>query len=422
MNRPARKEYDCIIVGGGPAGATASALLARHGHSTLLLERDLYPRHHIGESLQPHTYWTFQRLGVIEALEASNFVRKESVQFVNAEGKDSQPFYFTDRDPGAWSTTWQVPRDRFDVLMLDNARRCGAEVVQGARVSRALFDGDRAVGVRAKIDDQDMELSSRVVVDATGIDALLANQLRLREGDPNLRNCAIYSYYKGAQRDEGRNEGATLIIHTPERRGWFWFIPLPDDVTSVGVVGPPGYLMTGRGGDPGRTLDEEIAATPGAARRLQGAERVDRIRVCSDFTWRARQIAGDGWVLIGDAFAFLDPVYSSGVMLALKSGELAADAIHDALEAGDVSTARLGTFGPQFLHGVSMMRNLVYAFYDRKFSFGEFMKKHPEYHDHLVRLLIGDVFNNEVGAIFDVMKDWTPTPARLKFEGSRVQA
>jgi len=422
MTRPARNEYDCIVIGGGPAGATVSALLAREGHTTLVLERDLYPRHHIGESLQPETYWVFKRLGLLEALETSDFVRKESVQFVNAEGRDSQPFYFTDRDPGAWSTTWQVPRDRFDILMLDNARRSGAEVVQGAKVTKVLFDGERATGVRATLDGQERELSARVVVDATGVEALLSSQLRLRSGDPNLRNAAIYSYYKGAQRDTGRNEGATLVIHTPERRGWFWYIPLPSDITSVGVVGPPAYLTAGRGGDPARTLQEEIDATPGIARRLVGAERVDKVRVCSDFTWRSSQIAGDGWVLIGDAFAFLDPVYSSGVMLALKSGEMAADAIHEALEADDPSAARLGTFGPLFLHGVSLMRNLVYAFYDRNFSFGEFMKKHPEQHDNLVRLLIGDVFNDEVSSIFDVMKDWTPTPAPLTFERKMVQA
>jgi len=406
--------YDAVIIGGGPAGATCATVLADHGRRVLVLEKGAFPRHHIGESLQPHTYWTFKRIGMLEQLKASDFVRKESVQFVNAEGQDSQPFYFTDRDPGAWSITWQVPRDRFDRMMLDNARAHGAEVREGAQVRRVLFDGPCAVGARTSLDGAEVDIAARVTVDASGGAALLANQLGLRYPDAMLRNAAIYSYYRGAQRDEGRNEGATLIIHTPQRNGWFWFIPLPGDVASVGVVGPPEYLTKGRGSDPARTLAEEIAKTPGMARRLDDAQRVDKVYVCSDFSYRSRRAAGDGWALIGDAFGFLDPVYSTGVQLALTGGERAADAIHEALAADDLSGARLGVYGPEIVSGMQLLRQLVYAFYDKNFSFGQFMKAHPEYHDHLVRLLIGDVFNDEVGAIFDVMRDWTALPGPME--------
>lgn len=402
--------WDAIVIGGGPAGATTATLLAQQGRRVLLLEKGQFPRHHIGESLMPHTYWTFERLGVLEKLKRSDFVRKESVQFVSANGKDSAPFFFTDRDPGEWSATWQVPRDRFDEMMLANAREHGATVVEDARVRRVLFDGERAVGVAVEIAGAPRELYGRVIVDATGCAALLSNQLRMRSPDPMLRNAAIYGYFKGAQRDEGRNAGATIIIHTPDRQGWFWYIPLPDDITSVGVVALPPYLFSGRGDDPAATLHEEIARTPGIARRVEGAEQIGQTYVCSDFSYRSARIAGDGWVLVGDAFGFLDPVYSSGVMLALKSGELAADAIHDALAADDVSAARLGRFGPRFAGGMHLLRQLVYAFYDPNFSVGKFSQAHPEYRDHLVRLLIGDVFNDEVGKIFDVMAQYTPLP------------
>jgi flavin-dependent dehydrogenase len=412
------RAYDCIVIGGGPAGSTAATLLADYGRGTLVLERTRFPRHHIGESLMPHTYWTFKRIGMLEKLRASDFPLKESVQFVSAAGEDSTPFFFTDRDPNEWSITWQVPRDRFDLMMLDNAREHGAEVHQGVNVTEVVFEGDRATGVKAVIDGATAFIPAKVVVDASGQTGLIARQLGLRYGDAALKNGAIYAYYQGAHRDEGRNAGATIVIHTRDRNGWFWYIPLPDDVTSVGVVGPPGYLFTGRGNDPLATFLKEVENCPGIARRVERGRRVSGVYVLSDFSYRAKRAAGAGWVLIGDALGFLDPIYSSGVMLALKSGEWAADAAHDALAAGDVSGRRLGRFAPRFIHGMHMIRQLVYAFYDRNFSFAAFNRAHPEYHDNLVRLLIGDVFDGDVGGIFDVLDKWVKLPPPIELEGA----
>lgn len=408
------EQYDCIVIGGGPAGATAATVLADHGRKVVVLERETFPRHHIGESLMPQTYATFKRIGMLEKLRASNFPVKESVQFISASGKESQPFFFTDRDPGEWSKTWQVKRDVFDRMMLDNAVEHGAEVWYGVRVKKVLFDGDRAIGVTAIVDGESVEIRSQVVVDATGQTSLLSRQLDLRYPDAKLKNAAVYAYYRNAYRDEGRNAGATMVIHTPDRNGWFWSIPLPGDVTSVGVVAPPSYLCSGRGDDPSATLREEIERCPAMQRRLESATQISGAYVTSDFSYRSRRVAGDGWVLIGDAFGFLDPVYSSGVFLALISGEWAADAIHDALDSGDVSADRLGRFGPRFVAGMQLLRQLVYAFYDTQFSFATFLKSHPEYQDHLVRLLIGDVFNDEVGRIFDAMGDWVDLPDAIE--------
>ncbi len=407
------EHYECVVVGGGPAGATTATILAQHGRKPLLLERSAFPRQHIGESLMPQTYWTFKRLGMLEKMQASDFPRKESVQFVPPSGKDSQPYYFTDRDPGEWSITWQVCRDTFDKMMLDNAREHGVTVREGVRVSKVVMDGSRAVGVEAVIDGQMKRIGADVVVDATGMAGLLAKSLKLREPEPDLKNASIYAYYKGARRDGGRNSGATIIIHTPDRKGWFWFIPLPDGMASIGIVAPPAYLFAGRGDDPTATLTEEIAKTPGIASRLDGAERLTEAFVTSDFSYRSSQLAGDGWVMVGDAFGFLDPVYSSGVFLALKSGEFAADAIHGALSAGDPSGERLGAWGADFTTGMHLMRQLVYAFYDPSFSFGKFAKAHPEHQDSIVRLLIGDVFNDEVGRVFETLGDWMTLPGAV---------
>ena len=415
---PDADQFDVVIIGGGPAGATVGTLLADHGHRVVILEAKHLPRHHIGESLMPESYSTFQRLGMLDKLGATDFPRKQSVQFVSSSGKDSQPYFFTDRDPGPHSTTWQVPRDRFDEMMLDNAREHGAEVREGVRVSSVVFEGDRAVGVEIGPRGSAASIVAKVVVDASGMSTLLARQLGIRQAHETLKNGSIYAYFKNAKRDDGRNAGATIIIQTADRAGWFWFIPLPDDITSIGVVAPPSYLFTGRGDDPLATLEEEIGNCPGIARRLVDAERVGQAYVTSDFSYRAGRVAGDGWVLIGDAFAFLDPIYSSGVFLALKSGEFAADAIHDALTAGDLSGARLGAFGPRLASGMRLIEQLVHVYYDRSFSFAKFNREHPECRDHIVRLLIGDVFNNDVGKVFDVLRDHMMQSAPAGSEGT----
>jgi flavin-dependent dehydrogenase len=415
MNQP----YDCIVIGGGPAGSTTSTILADYGHRVLLLERSKFPRHHIGESLMPQTYWTLKRIGMLEKLKASDFTVKESVQFVNSSGQMSQPYYFPDRDPNEWSTTWQVKRDRFDKMMLDNALEHGVEVRENVGVKEVLFDGRRAVGVRAMMDGAPRDIHCKVVIDATGVNALLSRQLGIREGEPGLKNAAIYAYWKGALRDEGRNAGATLVIYTPDKQGWFWSIPLENDITSIGIVAKPQYLITGRGDDPLTTLEYEIENCPGIRSRLVHAERVSHAYVTSDFTYRARRIAGDGWVLAGDAFGFLDPIYSSGVFLALKMGELTADSVHEALTANDVSASRLGRHGPKVARGMQLIRQLVYAFYQPKFSFGEFNRAFPQYHDQVVRLLIGDVFDKEdFEEVFRRVRERVPLPEPMELEGA----
>jgi len=411
------ERYECIIIGGGPAGSTAGTLLAQYGHRVLLLEKERFPRHHIGESLMPQTYFTFQRLGFLEKLKASDFTPKESVQFISASGKESQPFYFTDRDPNEWSVTWQVERDRFDRMMLEHARESGVEVVEGALVKRVLFDGSKADGVEFLQNGELRQVAADVVIDASGQSALLSRQLGLRYGDDRLKNAAIYAYYRGVERGLGRNAGATLVVHTPDKSGWFWLIPLPNDVTSVGLVSPPHLIITGRGSDPLATLEAEIARCTSLTARFQRATRITGSYVTRDFSYRSRRLAGDGWVLIGDAFGFLDPIYSSGVLLALKSGEWAADAVHEALHSRNVSGELLGRFGPRFVSGMQRIRQLVYAFYDPNFSFAAFIRRYPQYHDDVVRVLIGDVFGQGLSEMFEVMSEIVKLPEPLALDG-----
>jgi flavin-dependent dehydrogenase len=407
-------EHDVIVVGGGPGGAAAATLVARHGHRVLLLERSREPQFKIGESLMPATWWTLERMGALPKLKASHFVPKHSVQFYSPSGRASSPFYFSETNPHESSVTWQVLRSEFDELLLDNAHEQGVEVRRGVAVKDVLFADGRAVGVQV---EPESTLSCRVVVDATGQSAFLGRKLGLLRPDPALRKASIFTHFEGALRDPGIDEGATLVLHTGDASAWFWYIPLPDDRVSVGVVGGLDTLIAGRPGDPQAVFDQEVASCAEVARRIAGARQLFPVQVRRDFSYRASRIAGDGWVLAGDAFGFLDPIYSSGVLLALKSGELAAGSIHEALAAGDVSGERLGAHGPGLLAGMEAMRKLVCVFYERGFSFAKFLARFPDCRIDLIHLLVGNVFRPSDG-LFDAMGRMVRLPDGSWLEGT----
>jgi flavin-dependent dehydrogenase len=396
-----------LVIGGGPAGSTVSTLLAQAGVRVRLFERERFPRFHIGESLIPETYWVLKRLNMLPKMQRSHFVKKYSVQFVNASGKLSAPFYFWDNKPHECSQTWQVVRSEFDQLMLDNAREHGVDVNEGVRVVDVLFDGDRAVGVTIQENGgKRSNLSAKVVVDASGQAGLLQNRLRLRVWDPVLNKGAIWTYWEGAYRDTGRDEGATMVLQTASRNGWFWYIPLHNNVISVGVVAPFDYLFKDRGSYE-QTYQEEVERCPAVKQRVSSGTRVTGYFATKDYSYRATKVAGDGWVMIGDAWGFLDPLYSSGVLLALRSGEMAADAIVEGLAKRDLSASQLGKWGPLFNEGVDRMRRLVCEYYDG-FSFGNFVRRYPQLQGTITDILIGDLFTDRVDNVWHPMESLYP--------------
>jgi flavin-dependent dehydrogenase len=396
---------EVVVIGGGPSGSTAATLLAQAGHHVVLFERERFPRFHIGESLIPFTYWVLQRTGFLERMKNSHFVKKYSVQFVNEHGKLSEPFYFVDHLHHESGQTWQVRRSEFDHMLLNHARDSGVEVHEQARVLEVLFDGKRAVGVRVQLEGQPEQLvHAPVVIDASGQSTMLIDRLGLREWDPVLKKAAIWTYWKGAYRDTGRDEGATIVIQTQGKKGWFWYIPLHDDIVSVGVVASYDYLFLQRQSkDPETIYFEEVERCPGLQPRLKGAKRCDIFRSQKEYSYRARQVAGDGWVLIGDAFGFLDPLYSSGVLLALTSAAMAADAVHNALRAGDPSEARLRSWEAEYVRGMERMRRLVCAFYDG-FSFGRFVRNHPDKKGLVTDVLIGNLFTDQLDELWPLIE------------------
>jgi len=417
-------KYDVIVMGGGPAGSSVAGMLAREGRQVILFEKEIFPRHHIGESLMTDTYWTFRRLGLLEKLKESPFVRKYSVQFANPAGKESRPFYFFEAVHHESAVTWQVTRAQFDHLLINHAAEQGAVVHQGVLVKQVLFEGDRAVGVEVQMQDGTREkFYANVVVDATGQMAMLSNKFRWRVRDPKLKKAVLYSYFKGAHREPDLNGGATLVLRTQAGSGgWFWYIPLENDITSVGIVANPDYLLKGRGQDLAKIFQEEIEKCEPCRRRVEGGERVDKIYSILDYSYRSKHNSGNGFIIIGDAYGFLDPIYSSGVLLALKMAELAADAIHDAFNHDDFSAARLGQYQAKLDRGIESMRKLVYAFYNDGFSFAGFLRKYPEERVHIINLLIGDVFKEGVDQVYGPMSEFAeiPPPLYEQVDGSIV--
>ncbi len=413
--------YDCIVMGGGPAGSTAAAFIAEAGYSTLLVERATMPRLHIGESLMPETYWIFERLGVLNQMKKSCYPKKVGVQFVNTTGKESSPFFFRSHDDRESSETWHVDRAEFDKMLFDNAAAKGACCCDNTRVLKVLFDdvsrgggedaSERVTGVLLQqAANESVEVTAKVVVDATGQQTFIANRLGLRRENPDLRKTAMWQYFRNAHRDETGGGVKTVIMHTADKQSWFWFIPLSGDIVSVGVVGDRDYMLKDRG-TPAEVFANELKKCSTLEGWLEGAQPDGDLQIAREFSYTTTRSAGDGWVLVGDAWGFIDPVYSSGVYFALKSAELAADCIIDGLRTGDTSAATLGRWLPDFGRQIGLIRKLVDAFYSDHFRVGKFIQEHPQHQSELVDMLIGRVFNGCEGRIFEDLEPWLAAKA-----------
>ena len=279
----------------------------------------------------------------------------------------------------------------------------GVAAHEGVRVLDLITENGRAVGVKIQEENgTQREVRAKVVVDASGQSGLLMNKYKLRIWDPVLNKGAIWTYWEGAYRDTGRDEGATIVLQTENKKGWFWYIPLHNNRVSVGVVAPFDHLFKGRGSHE-QVYEEEVAACPAVKERVSGAKRITGYFATRDYSYRCEQVAGDGWVVVGDAFGFLDPLYSSGVLLALKSGEMAADAITEGLAKGDTTGAQLGKWGPALNQGIDRMRRLVCEYYEG-FSFGNFVRQNPDLRGKITDLLIGDLFTDKVDVVWEPME------------------
>ncbi len=399
------------MIGGGPAGSTAAAILATKGRRVLLLEKEKFPRYHIGESLLPYCYFTLERLGVLERMKNSAFTKKYSVQFVGTHGRASLPFYFFQHLKHEAACTWQVLRSEFDQMLLDNTREKGAEVREETTVREFIRENGGVTGVKAVGKSGELlEFHAPITIDASGREAVAVTRNEWKMRDPYLNKIAVWTYYKGAQRDPGVDEGATTIAYVPEK-GWFWYIPLHENLVSVGVVAEKNYLYNGTK-DLATIFHREVNNNAWLKEHLAAGEQFGPYRATGEYSYRSRHCASDGLILAGDAFAFLDPVFSSGVFLALRSGEMAADAVDAALAAGDFTAEQFTPYGRELCKGIEAMRRLVYAFYDHQFSFRRFVNEYPDLHGDVTDCLIGNL-SRDFDPLFSAVAKFAKVPEPL---------
>ncbi|MBX3461586.1 MAG: tryptophan 7-halogenase [Planctomycetes bacterium] len=358
-----RIDQDVVVVGGGPAGAAAAARLGRLGHRVLVLESERFPRFHIGESLLPLGDAVFRELGCRDRLAAAGFVQKYGARLVSPCGRRTVLFDFAEARHLELPWTFQVHRAEFDALLLEHAIACGATTVQG-RARDYTVDGDGVAVDYEAADGARHTVRARALIDASGRSGFVARREGVRIDDHELRKAAVYAHFRGVETDPGRRGGDTRIVSLP-RLGWMWFIPLKDGQTSVGAVLDLDDYRQQAKGEPAALFAAAVAAAPAAARLLAAAERLGEFRVESGFSYRAARYCGDRWFLAGDAGSFLDPVFSTGVLLALRSGLEAADAAAAAyLGRGRRRAAVLQRFDRRLQQRYWFVRRFVTGFYD----------------------------------------------------------
>ncbi len=399
-----RQDADVIIVGGGPAGSVLASLLAQDARRVLVLEKDIHPRDHVGESLTPSTNVVFDRIGFLPKMEDAGFVHKPGAAWTSPRARLGTFFAIRLAEfpmPGAKQPyTYNIERDEFDTLLLRHAHEQGAKVVQGANVRRVLFDGDRAVGVRAELTERwSRDLFAPVVVDASGRRCLLANQLGLRSSDPNFNQFGIYSWFTDVEPNPPGYEGFAFFYFLGLERAWAWNLPLRRGVSSIGVVTRKEDFTKS-----GRSAEEFFAALIGRNRTFRHVMRnADRIRpwwIEADYSYKVERLHGPGWMLVGDALRFVDPIFSTGVDIAAFSAVFAHEAITAVLDGDAEASIAFKEFERRVTDGIDTWYRLIDLFYLHPHLLSRYAasRRHRE---RAIRTLQGNLYLPETLAMAD---------------------
>jgi flavin-dependent dehydrogenase len=394
--------FDAAVIGGGPAGSVCAARLAALGRSVVVIERARHPRFHLGESLLPASVGVLDAIGVLDEVRDS-FLVKRGARFVEGAGGDSARavrYSFGEAFHARWDHAFQVPRDRFDEILLRRAGACGAAIQEGCEATRVVFEQGRAIGVEARSDDGTQHaIEARVIVDASGRDAIVARAAHSVERIAHLDRTALFTQFRGAWRDEGEREGDIQIVVFGEgdERGWFWVIPFRDGRASVGAVVSSAWIRKHQKVGAAEALfAAAVEEAPTVASMLAGAERLFVPGATADFSFRVGARRGDGWVAIGDSGGFIDPLFSTGAHLAMHGALRAADVIHTTLAAGELNADHLEPWEREIRAGAELFIGAVQAFYTGDLATYLFAEpQHPFLRRAITSMLSGDVFASD---------------------------
>lgn len=404
MDKQVESATDVAIIGGGPAGSALGCYLAQAGISNTIFDGAIHPRPHVGESLVTSTTRVFKDIDFLKVMEREGFVHKYGAAW-HAPGRSAE-FSIRFREFPQVGVdqqyTYHVDRSKFDLLLLKHAEQAGSKICQGVSVREVLFDGDRACGVSAEVAGQVINISSRVVVDASGRKTLLGRQLNIKKNDPLFNQFAVHAWYRDVNRGQGESADYIHIYFLPVERGWAWQIPISENVTSIGIVAEREVFRESRLDQKG-WFASHLADTPDLARAMASAKRINAFKSEGDYSYCMDRFCGDGWLLIGDAARFVDPIFSSGVSVALTSAKFASEKIVEAFRTSDFSHAHFESYERKLRSGVEVWYEFIRLYYKLLPSFTYFIQS-KAHRLQVLELLQGEVYERQEVPVLDAMR------------------
>lgn len=398
--------HDVLIIGGGPAGSALGAYLSKAGISNTILESAVHPRPHVGESMVTASTRVFDEIGFLPTMEREGFVHKFGAAWHAPKGGGTFEIRFGEfpQEDIDQPHTYHVDRAKMDHLLLRHAESLGSKVLENTAVTEVLMDGERATGVRIRRGDQTEELPARFVVDASGRGTVLGNQLGIKRKDELFNQYAVHAWFENVDRGAASAEEFIHIYFLEVERGWAWQIPITDTITSMGVVADRAVFQ-GSSGSAQERFEELIGQNSNLVKAMAGAKRTNEFKTEGDYSYSMSRFAGDGWALVGDAARFVDPIFSSGVSVALYSAKFCAEALQEAFRTGAQGPAMLAPYETRLRSGVEVWYEFIRLYYKLLPTFTYFIAS-PKHRLQVLRLLQGEVFDREEVPVLQSMREF----------------
>ncbi len=396
---------DVIIIGGGPAGSTLGSYLSKAGITNTIIESSIFPRDHVGESLVTSTTRVFEEIGFLDTMESEGFVHKYGASWHAPAGKEFKIEFREFPQEGInQDYTYHVNRSKFDQLLLKHAEKLGSKIYQGVHVKQVMFDGNKATGVQIEVGGKNLYLPSKVVVDASGRGTILGRQLNLKVNDPIFNQFAVHAWFKDLNRGTGPSAEYIHIYFLPIEQGWVWQIPITEEITSVGVVTKKEDFKKSKGNTE-EFFMEHVHSNPDLSNAISSAERINDFKMEGDYSYSMKQIAGDGFMMVGDAARFVDPIFSSGVSIAVYSAKFAAREIIHAFEIDNFSRETFLPYEKKLMAGAKVWYEFIRLYYKLIPLFTHFIQS-EEYRLQILQLLQGEVFDRDEVPVLDSMREY----------------